>query len=105
MFTLTVLIPVRDNDGDAFADEILAPFEQLCNELFGGFTHFHGMAAGEWVSAAGVTYADDHHVYIVAISSIVHGGRVAQLVAFAKVQFRQETICIFYLGQSEILPL
>lgn len=102
MFQLTVLIPVRDNAGIPFADGDFAAFEGLVLSLFGGMTRLPEMASGLW-AAAGVTYVDDCRIYLVAVASIGDGGKVSQIVAFAKATFNQKAIFVAYLGIVEIL--
>jgi hypothetical protein len=102
MFQVTVLIPVRDNAGVPFLPEDFAAFEQLVLFLLGGFTLLPSTAAGLW-AAEGVAYSDDLRIYLIAVASITHGDRIAHVVAFAKVRFRQEAIFVAYLGVSEVI--
>lgn len=103
MFELLVLIPVLDNDGDAFASEHYAAFEVAVIDSFGGFTLYPSTAVGGWRNDAGREFRDATRVYGIAVVSIAHGDKVAALVRFAKALFAQEAIFIRYLGVVEIL--
>ena len=102
MFTIEILIPAADNDGAKFSAEELAAFEGILGGLFGGFSRLPGKVAGGWVDA-GRVYHDESFVYVVAVSSITEGAKVASVVEDAKARFRQEAIFIRYLGLAEVL--
>jgi hypothetical protein len=103
MLEVTVFIPVYDNDGVSFTVAHFAVFEAQILETFGGYRMQPQTVAGAWRNDAGVTFIDECRVYIVAIGSITDGGRLASLVGFAKLHFRQEAIGVSYLGIFEIL--
>lgn len=103
MFEVTVLIPIVDNDGDAFPASVHEAFESTILDLFGGFTRLPVEAMGAWLNEAGVTYRDATRVYIVAVTSLANGDKVIALVRFAKGLYCQEAIFIRYLGVVEII--
>jgi hypothetical protein len=103
MFEVQVIIPVKDNDGEAFTAEHFAAFEVAIVDSFGGFSLLPGELVGGWRNDAGVEYRDRSRVYAVAVSGIAAGDKVAALARFAKALFAQEAIAIRYLGQFEII--
>lgn len=102
MFEVQILIPVADNDGNSFSPSHFGAFEAKASELFGGITRNPGTAQGSWVDE-GTTYHDDSRVYAVAVKTLADGAKVAELVEFAKLHFKQLAIFIRYLGMVEIL--
>jgi hypothetical protein len=103
MFELQILIPVLDNDGDAFGAEHFAAFEAAVIDSFGGFTLYPSTAVGGWRNDAGREFRDATRVYGIAVPSIAAGDKVAALVRFSKALFAQEAIFVRYLGVIEIL--
>lgn len=102
MFELSFIIPTHDNSGIDFGAEHFDAFERVVIDLFGGVTRVQGSLTGAWMEG-GRVYRDRSVVYVVAVSSIVEGGKVAELVEQAKAHFEQEAIYVRYLGLSEIL--
>lgn len=51
----------------------------------------------------GKVYHDTTHAYVVGLRSITQGALLGEVVAFAKIHYRQEAIFIRYLGVAEIL--
>lgn len=103
MFEVQMLIPVADNDGDAFTAEHFAAFEAAILDAFGGFTLYPSQAVGGWRNDAGIEYRDSSRIYGIAVPSIADGAKLVALVRFAKAFFSQEAIAVRYLGQVEIL--
>lgn len=102
MIEITILIPLAGNDGLTFAPAHHAVFEREVVDVFGGFTLLPDAAKGGWVKD-GTFYPDYHLQYVVALDSITHGGKVADIAAFARRHYRQEAIFIRYLGLAEVL--
>lgn len=101
MIEVTILVPVRDNEGKAFTSEDFEVFETYVVDVVGGFTVLPYNSVGGWAEA-GVVYRDDARLYIIAVESIIVGDRIARVVAMAKVLFRQKAIYIRYLGIAEV---
>lgn len=99
----TVLIPVVSNEGEAFSPEHDSVFEAFLLDRFGGFSRQPGLVAGAWIGEGGFAYRDASRAYVVALSSILEAGKLAEVVAFAKSHYRQEAIYLRYLGLSEVL--
>lgn len=102
MFEVTIFIPVTDNDGKTFDATHHAAFEAAAVERFGGLTRYQNGANGIWTDGER-TYIDTNVVYGVAIGGITEGGKLGELVSFAKSHYRQEAVFIKYLGIAEIL--
>lgn len=102
MFEVQILIPVADNSGHAFTASHHVAFESFAANLFGGITRLPRLTIGVWVEAL-VVYNDRCRVYVVAIGSIVDGGKVGQLAQFAKVHYQQKAIYVRYLTLSEVI--
>lgn len=103
MFEVQILIPVVDNDGEAFSAEHHRVFEGEAVDRFGGFTLYPVETVGGWRNEEGRLFVDRSRVYAVAVQTIADGGKVADLVIFARSHYRQEAIFLRYLGQAEIL--
>jgi hypothetical protein len=99
---VSILIPVRGNDGTTFTAEEHAVFEERLVALFNGFTLLPGSAHGGWAEG-GIVYRDETRIYAVFIGSLADGSKVSLAVAFAKTHYGQLAITIRYLGLSEIL--
>jgi hypothetical protein len=103
MIDVQILIPVAGNDGIPFERTHFAAFESEITATFGGYTLLPDTVTGGWRNDAGVLFTDESHIYIVAIVSLTDGGRLGELIAFAKTHFAQEKIGIRYLGLFEAL--
>ncbi|MBW1878821.1 MAG: hypothetical protein JRI25_20465 [Deltaproteobacteria bacterium] len=102
MLGIELFIPLADNDGRRFGDDHHAAFEAGLAAIFGGCSRLPGAVIGAW-EHEGRTYHDDSVVYLVALPSLLDGGKVRQAVEVAKRHYRQEAIFIRYLGQVEII--
>lgn len=102
MIEVSILIPVRANDGSTFTVEDHACFEAELVRLFNGFTLFEAPVFGAWAEA-GIVYQDECRIYAVFIGSLVDGTKVGLAVAFARTHYGQLAITIRYLGLAEIL--
>lgn len=102
MFELHVFVPVTDNAGKKFTSADHKAFEAFVIERFGGVSLFPGTVAGAWIDA-GVTYLDRCRVYGIGVRSLVQGGKIGEVIDFAKKHYRQEAIYVRYLGVAEIL--
>lgn len=103
MIEVMILVPVADNDGDAFTGEVFLAFEVAILDNFGGFSLVPNELVGAWRNDAGVVYRDTSRCYVIAVASIGRGDAIVALARFAKALFRQEAIAIRYLGQLEIV--
>lgn len=103
MLEVFILIPVTDNDGEAFTSEHFLAFEVVILESFTGFSIVPSEIVGAWRNDAGVTYRDRSRCYVVAVASIESGAAIVALARFAKAWFLQEAIAIRYLGRLEII--
>lgn len=99
-----MLIPVLDNEGNAFTNEHDVVFETQLATLFKGFTREPAKAAGGWVDEGGRYYPDAMRIYVVAVGGLITDGAALRFATiFAKQHYRQEKIYLRYLGLSEIL--
>jgi hypothetical protein len=102
MFEVHLFIPLADNEARAFTESHHSQFEQAILDRFGGLSLLPGSVAGQWQGQVRIQ-SDQLRVYSVAVSSIIQGHLIGELVAIAKVHYRQQAIYIRYLGQAEIL--
>lgn len=102
MFTISVIIPKADNNGRDFTADEIDAFEAELVAIFGGYTRETAPVVGGW-AYEGRVYRDTSFRYILAVSSLTEGGKVAEAVTVAKARFAQEAIFIQYLGLSEVL--
>lgn len=103
MVTVQVLIPVADNNGEAFAPSEFDAFQVEVLRHFGGFSKLPGRVSGGWQDN-GVVYADELIVYEIGVGGLLADAeKLAAVVAFAREAFRQEAIGVRYLGQFEVL--
>lgn len=104
MFVISILIPKTDNTGRVFSAEEVAAFEADLVDLFGGFTRNDNPLKGGWFSAdENKVVIDETNRYLLALSSITDGAKVAQLATIAKARFEQDAVWVEYLGLAEIL--
>ena len=105
MIEVQLLIPVSDNDGRAFDPAHDAVFEEfLAGEFPKGFTRESGLTSGAWTNPTGTMYRDQCRVYVVAVSGVLEvSDKLHVVVEFAKAHYRQEAICVRYLGVLEVL--
>ena len=103
MVDVQILIPVAGNDGMPFADAHFAIFEERARADFGGCSLLPGTVFGSWRNADGAVFHDESRLYSVFLVSLTDGGKLGDLVEFAKGHFAQEAIAIRYLGLTEIL--
>jgi hypothetical protein len=96
-----ILVPAADNDGQPFSPEHHRIFESEVLRRFGGFTLVPGTVTGQW-SSEGTTYTDSLRVYVVAVASILDGGRIRALLAWARLHYRQEAMYFSCLGLAEV---
>lgn len=101
MFEVKLLIPVASNEGKKFSPSHHAQFEAAVIDRFGGITRY-GAAEGAWADA-GQLYRDQTIIYAIAVKSITDGGKLAEVVGYAKAHYGQLAIYITYLGQAEVL--
>jgi hypothetical protein len=102
MIEVEVFIPQFGNDGRTFDAAEIAAFEARAIALFGGVSRLGNTVRGLWAED-GVIFTDESVAYVVAIKSLTDGGKVAELVEFAKAHFSQLAIYVRYLGQAEII--
>lgn len=92
-----VLIPLKGNDGRVFSQEHHAAFEVFVLDRFTGLSLLSGQGNGVWKS-----YHDTNRIYLIAISSMLEGGLLRDVLDFAKAHYGQEAVYIRYLGLSEV---
>lgn len=102
MFEVQILIPIADNEGNAFTTEHFNQWRQRLLDLFGGYTEYPGTVCGGWVDN-GTVYTDCSVVYGVAIGGLADGYKVIKAAYDAKTLFRQEAMFIRYLGLTEFV--
>lgn len=102
MIEVDLFIPLADNDGETFLPVHHDAFEASAMERFGGISRLPGQVAGKW-SGGGKVYTDQLVIYRIALGSIIDGGKLGEVVAFAKAHYRQEAIYVSYMGMAEIL--
>jgi hypothetical protein len=102
MIEVTVLVPLRDNDGAVFPPEHHLKFEEVILRRFGGLSRLPGATEGKWIDG-GKTYADRLVAYLIAVPSILDGAKLGEVISFARSHYRQEAIYVRYLGLSEVL--
>jgi len=102
MFEVQLIIPVEDNDGNAFTEADFEGFRQKLLDLFGGYTEYPGTTLGGWVDDGDV-YTDESRIFGVAISSLSDGPKVVEAAEFAADHFDQESVFVRYLGRTEFI--
>lgn len=101
MIEVQIFIPIDDNDGETFTAEHHSAFEAYVLERFEGISLLDGSVIGAWMDE-GQTYHDTNRVYLVAMLSLTDGGKLKEVLSFAKAHYRQEALYFRYLGNSEI---
>ncbi|MEA2949381.1 MAG: hypothetical protein QOI40_4711 [Alphaproteobacteria bacterium] len=93
MHLIQLLLPVYDNAGNAFAEEIYLNVRRELADRFGGLTAFtRAPAQGLWKNAGETTH-DDIMVFEVMTSHLDHGWWKRYRLALEEL-FRQEHIVI-----------
>lgn len=100
MFEVQILVPMWDNDGAAFPQELFDRFEEEAMTQFGGFSR-HPNISGGWTNPEGKVFSDCSRVYAVACKDLTEGHSARLLASWAKWTFSQEAIYIRYLGLAE----
>jgi hypothetical protein len=103
MFEIQLLIPTNHNNGALFTEAHHQAFELAVAALVGGITRLPTEALGRWVNDQGQQVADKTRVYVLALTSIVEGAKIGQVVDLALAHYEQDAIYIRYLGVSEII--
>lgn len=102
MIIVEILIPITSNEAAVFTAEHHVAFEARLVAVFGGFSLLPGAVKGGWAHE-GVVYTEEHRVYAVALVSITDGGKVREVVIFAKAHYAQIAIFFRYLGVAETM--
>lgn len=103
MITVTILIPLSDNEGSTFSPDHHRAFEIALAEFFGGFTLLPREHVGAWLDN-GRLYSDHTRAYLVAVSGILACmAELTEAIQLARAHYRQETIFMSYLGVAEIV--
>lgn len=102
MVEATIFVPVADNDGMVFSNARHRIFEGFILERFGGLSQSSERVEGTWVDGERV-YKDSLILYIVGLRSLTDGGKLGEVIHFAKRHYRQEAIYLRYLGVAEII--
>jgi hypothetical protein len=103
MITVTILIPLADNEATTFAPSHHTAFEIQLAAIFGGITRLPGEFVGAWFGGE-TLYADTNRAYQVAVPGLIERcGDLTRAIEIARVHYRQEAIYVSYLGQAEII--
>lgn len=102
MLKVTVLLPVRDNQGERVPREIFREFESEVTQLAGGFTE-DGIVKGEWVDEDGTIYRDRSRRYIIAANE-EHLDGLREITTRTGSRIHQRTM-YFEVSQTEIVFL
>lgn len=102
-FEVQILVPKKDNDNVPFEEKTCRVFERYLTKLFGGFSRYPGQVAGGWVAPDGTYHPDKSWVFGVAIDGLADGEKVIRAARFAKHLFRQKSMFVRYLGQTEFV--
>ncbi len=100
MIRATVLVPLRDNDGQAYELTDWREMEVMLLR-FGGYTKA-GVVEGAW-TADGKVYRDESQQYVVALGTWGDLPRWLDLVAWVRRRFRQEAVYTEVAGIPEII--
>jgi len=108
MFEVTMYIPTNgneDNNGDRaeFSADHHSAFEAVAFEMFGGYTLLPQLNKGSYLNRAGQRDVETTRSYVIGISSLEQGSKIAELARFACAHYAQECIGVSYLGQFEML--
>ncbi len=103
MIELTILIPIKSNEGKAFAPAHHQIWERYVVETFGGFSLLPGSVVGAWADG-GVVFNDHTRAYVIAVDGIiVVADKLRIAVRYAAQHYEQKTIYLRYLGVSEVI--
>jgi hypothetical protein len=100
MIETLLLVPLRDNQGRAFARTLWAELEVRLLD-FGGVSDI-GVVAGVWRSGD-VTFRDRSRQFVVSLASWRQFGGWLLVAEWARTAFRQEAVYIRVAGIPEIL--
>ncbi|HUP60718.1 MAG TPA: hypothetical protein VNA69_09905 [Thermoanaerobaculia bacterium] len=85
-----ILVPLADNDGDAFPPSAFDTLEHFLTTLCGGFTR-RGDVEGAWRSPdTGVVMRDRSRSYVVTLPAEEADEQIARIESFIRRYFRQE---------------
>lgn len=88
---VTLLIPLRDNDGEPFDLATWSWWLDELTSLVSGFTDF-GVVTGWWHG-----YSDHNRVIVIVVRSTAQVEEIRQLLRRAREKFRQEAMYLEYL--------
>lgn len=89
-FKVTLLIPVRDNDGKAFDPETWVWWSDELSSLVKAFTET-GIVTGRWHG-----HTDRNRAYVIIVPSLDEVSSIRSLLARARWRFRQKAMYFEY---------
>jgi len=87
---VTVLIPLRDNDGEPFDLATWSWWNDRLTELVSGFTDV-GVVTGWWRG-----YSDQNRSLVIIVKTLREVDAIRRLLREARVRFRQEAMYLEY---------
>lgn len=103
MIEALVLIPVADNDGVRFPDDVLIELRRRFVDLAGGLTIEHEVR-GIWIALDGREFAEPMSPYVVAVSSWWQLPGFLAIVEWARATLRQQSMFVKIATIPEIWP-
>jgi hypothetical protein len=91
---VTLLIPLKDNDGEPFDLATWSWWNDELTELVSGFTDL-GVVTGWWRG-----YSDQNRIVVVIVKTMREVDALRELLREARVRFRQEAM---YLEYHEVI--
>lgn len=89
-FKVTVLIPLKDNDGEPFDLITWSWWNDRLTELVSGFTDV-GVVTGWWRG-----YSDQNRSLVIIVKTLREVDAIRRLLRDARVRFRQEAMYLEY---------
>lgn len=89
-FKVTVLIPLKDNDGEPFDLITWSWWSDRLTELVSGFTDV-GVVTGWWRG-----YSDQNRSLVIIVKTLREVDAIRRLLRDARVRFRQEAMYLEY---------
>lgn len=87
---VTLLVPLRDNDGEPFDLVTWSWWNDELTELVSGFTDL-GVVTGWWRG-----YSDQNRIIVVIVKTMREVDALRELLRQARVRFRQEAMYLEY---------
>lgn len=93
-FKVTVLLPLRDNDGNLIDRETWSWWHDRLTSLVSGFTDL-GVVSGWWRG-----YTDENRRITLVVKSMAEVDAIRSLLREARIRFRQEAMYLEYHAVS-----